>query len=126
MPRLSSTLKLHIRSLMTRRGSSAAVSCANSTWRPSRGVYTLAMISAMRSGGGSRLRRAPSSIGCPPLRAVLESEIHQPLEQLAVAEAAGTRRLREILGALEIRVGVGLEHVDLPLRGHPEIHTSVA
>src|SRR5207248_9767334 len=26
-------------------------------------------------------RRAPSSIGCPPLRAVLESEIHQPLER---------------------------------------------
>src|ERR1700758_1756646 len=85
--------------------------------RPSAGAVV-----AMSASAASALR---SAIGRPPLRAVLESEIHQALEQVPVAEAAGARGLREILGALEIRVGIGLEHVDLPLRGHPEIHAGV-
>src|ERR1700756_1074867 len=108
---------------------SQARSCVSSRWRSFSGLAqpprspSAGAVAAMSASAASAFR---SAIGRPPLRAVLESEIHQALEQIPVIEAAGARGFREILGTLEIRVGIGLEHVDLPLRGHPEIHASVA
>src|SRR5580698_2215785 len=66
------------------------------------------------------------SIGSAPLRPVLEAEVHQALEQLCVGDAVGARRLRKILGGLEIGVGIGFEHVHLAFFSHPEVHASIA
>ena len=35
------------------------------------------------------------------------------------------RRLREVLAAAQVRIGVGLHQVNLPVRGQPEIHARV-
>src|SRR5579862_6393639 len=60
-----------------------------------------------------------------PLRAVFEAEVHEALQQLAIGGAGGARRLGEVLGHLEVGIGVGFQHVHLPLRGHAEIHASI-
>src|SRR5579863_6447056 len=69
--------------------------------------------------------KEPSTIRGAPLGAVFQPQVHQPLEQLRVGCARGARRLGEVLGSLEIRVGVGFEHVHLALGGYPEVHASI-
>src|SRR5579863_3931281 len=66
------------------------------------------------------------SIRGPPLRAVLQPEAHEALEQLPVGCAGGRGGGCEILRGLQIRVGISLQHVHLSLRGGPEIHASIA
>src|SRR5580700_1134638 len=71
-------------------------------------------------------RQLCSAIRCPPLCPIFESKIHESLEQLRIRHAACARGLGKILGRLEVRIGIGLEHVYVSLRGHAKIHASIA
>src|SRR5215472_8729406 len=101
---------------------SASVALGGPLAQPAAAI-TAAQPSAARNPAEAR---TASAIGGPPLRAVLEAEVHQALEQLAVGGAGRARGLGEVLGGLEIGIGVGLEHVHLPLGINPEVHASIA
>src|ERR1700738_1251598 len=109
--------------VLSYRPGSQSRSCVSSLSRSL--VWSAQALSSPRAASAVAVAsavRAASAIRGPPLRAIPQSQVHEALEQLAVGRTRGARRLRKILGGLEIRVGVRLQHVNLALRGHPEIH----
>src|SRR3569833_2650616 len=66
------------------------------------------------------------SIESPPLRPVRRSQPHDLLHQLLVPYPSRPCRFCEILGSLEVRIGIGLEHVHGAVRPHAEIHAGIA
>src|SRR3569833_2177861 len=66
------------------------------------------------------------SIESPPLRPVRRSQPHDLLQQLLVPYPSRPCRFCEILGSLEVRIGIGLEHVHGAVRPHAEIHAGIA
>src|SRR6184192_3226448 len=83
---------------------------------PSSPRTTIAVAAAARAVALAGAAGALSAIRGPPLGAILQPEVHEMLEELAVGGAGGARRLGKVLGGLQIGVGVRLEHVNLALR----------